>query len=433
MGIDRAGMRGILLNTGWLFFDKVVRLAFGVVVSVWIARYLGPSDYGVLSYALSFVAILGSVAGLGLDSLVVRELIGGKRPAEAVLGTACVLRLTGGVVTVALCLVAVLLVHPGDTRLLFITLTLSVGFIFQSLDVIEYWFQAGTRSKHAVISRSMAFFFMSCLKIFAIVSGASLIVFAMLSTLEFLMMGLSLAIAYVRRGGKLIRWTFDPIQAKIYLADGWPLALSGMAIIVYMKIDQIMIGKMLGVASVGTYAAAVRLVELWYVIPMALTASAFPAIFEAKSMDPSVYRARLQALYDVLAWIGLGIGLIVSLFSGFIITVLYGEDYSGAAPVLALYVWSAVATFLGVASSQFLVAENYTRVSLYRTLLGMISNFLLNVWLIPAYGISGAATATVISYSVATFSLVLFTSTREQSLMLLKSLFFVRLFRSRVA
>jgi len=188
-----------------------------------------------------------------------------------------------------------------------------------------------------------------------------------------------------------------------------------------MKIDQVMIKNMLDAKAVGNYAIAVRLSEVWYFIPMAITNSLIPAIINAKKISEKLYYERLQKLYDLMTWLSIGISLPIMLLSTKIIELLFGIQYQEAAGVLKIYVWAGVFVFLGVASSQYLLAENYIKIEALRTVIGAIVNIILNIVLIPIYEIQGAAIATVISYFVSTFVIVLIPKTYKNSILMFKS------------
>jgi O-antigen/teichoic acid export membrane protein len=241
---------------------------------------------------------------------------------------------------------------------------------------------------------------------------------------------LGFVVVYQFKKNKITNWKFDKNISLSLLKDSWPLILSGVVVSIYMKVDQVLIKNMLDVKEVGYYAAAVRLSESWYFIPVAISNALFPAIVNAKNISRELYLTRLQKLYDVLAWIAIGISIPVSFFSSDIINLLYGNNYVSSAPILTIYIWAGAAVFLGVASSQYLVAENLTKISFMRTSLGMIANVILNIILIPLYGIIGSAVATLISYSIATFSIVLFKNTSNQFVMMLKSIFLINLIPS---
>jgi O-antigen/teichoic acid export membrane protein len=184
------------------------------------------------------------------------------------------------------------------------------------------------------------------------------------------------------------------------LQDSWPLILSGVMVTIYMKIDQVMLGNMANAQAVGNYAAAVRFSEIWYFIPMAVCSSVFPAIIRAKQRSREEYYARLQQLYDLMAWIALAIAIPMTFASVPLLTTLLGKEFAEAGQILAWHIWASPFVFLGVAQSQWLMAENFTHLSFAKTSLGAITNILLNLVLIPPYEGVGAAIATMISYGV---------------------------------
>jgi O-antigen/teichoic acid export membrane protein len=185
---------------------------------------------------------------------------------------------------------------------------------------------------------------------------------------------------------------------------------------------------MMSEEAVGYYAAAVRICEAWYFIPVTLCNAIFPAIVNAKNVSTEFYNNRMQKLYDILTWSAIGIAVPVTIFSSQIIELLFGNEFSPAAPVLTIYIWAGVAVFLGVASSQYLINENFTKLSFTRTTIGMIVNVILNLILIPYYGIIGSAIATLISYTVVTFIISFHKNFKLQFKMMLKSLFLISLF-----
>jgi O-antigen/teichoic acid export membrane protein len=208
------------------------------------------------------------------------------------------------------------------------------------------------------------------------------------------------------------------------LQDSWPLILSGVMITIYMKIDQVMLGNMANAQAVGNYGAAVRFSEIWYFIPMAVCSSVFPAILRAKQRSKEEYYARLQQLYDIVAWMALAIAIPMTFVSVPLLTTLLGKEFAEAGQILAWHIWAGPFVFLGVARSNWLMAENLTRFSFLTTSLGAIVNVWLNFLLIPPYSGVGAAIATVLSYAVAShISCLLYPPMFKSGLMLTKALF----------
>ena len=420
------GFKKYLANTGWMFFEKVLRILLAFTVSIFLARYLGPSDYGLFNYVLSFTGLFTILSSFGIEGILTRELVKSPDKADELLGTCFRLRLIGSFLSIVLTVSAAILIEePLST--LFLIIIISSGTFFQSITVVEQYFQSKVEAKKNVIAQSSSFFITSVLKIILILFEQPLVMIVFAHVSEFIFLSIGYFIIYLRTGNKFNNWSYSSSSAKKIVKDSWPLMLSGLVISVYMKIDQVMIKNMMTSADVGYYAAAVKLSEAWYFIPMIISVSLFPAIINAKSVGRDFYLNRLQKLYDLLAAIAIGIAIPFTVFSEFIIKIVFGSSFMPASSVLTIYIWAGVGTFLGVASSQYLISENLTKLSFYRTLIGMIINVLLNIFLIPRYGINGAAFATLVSYTLATFSIGIIKKTSYHFIMMIKSILFINL------
>lgn len=391
----RPNLVKIVDNMSWLFFDKVLRMGVGLLIGVWVARYLGPEQFGLLSFASAFVGMFGALAGLGLQSIVVRDIVRDLACKEETLGTAAVLQLLAGLLAYCCVLGAIFMLRPEDTLAKLLVAILGSIMLFRSSDVALYWFESQVLSKYIVWVQNGCFLIFAAIKVCLIVSNAPLLAFAWATASEALIVALLIFFMLSLHGPKLKKLRFSLLRAKVLLADSWPLLLSGMAIMVYMKIDQIMLGQMLGDDAVGIYSAAVRISEVWYFIPMMIVASVFPTILEAKKRDEKQYIQRLQRLYNLMVWLSVAIALPMTFFSTPIVVALFGSAYAESGPILAIHIWASVFVFLGVASGQWFVAENRQILGFQRTLLGLIINIVLNFILIPKFGVIGAAVATL--------------------------------------
>ena len=413
-------------NTSWLFAEKILRILISFLVTVLVIRYLGPEQFGLLSYAISFYGLFSAISVLGLENISIRELVKYPEKRDNILGSVFLLRLVGGIVTIIL-IALTLFISEEPTDISILIIIISTSAIFQSFSVIDYYFRSEVKAKYSVYVMMASVLFTSSLKILLIVLEAPLIYFAIVFSVEFLIAASGFLLVYKHNKLKIIKWKFRKETAMNLLKDSWPLILAGLVISIYAKIDQVMIKNMIDSKELGYYATAVRLSEAWYFIPVALTNSIFPAVINAKKVSNEFYINRIQKLYDILAWMAIAIAVPVSIFSKDIINIIFGIEFQSAAPVLTIYIWAGVAVFLGVASSQYLITENYTKLAFSRNFIGMIINVALNFILIPKYGIVGAAYATLISYSLAVVSIVLFPKTRKQFFMMMKSILFVNL------
>ena len=310
---------------------------------------------------------------------------------------AFILKLMGSLILFAM-LFFISLITSNDEYTNLLIFLAALSSIFQAFNVIDFYFQSKVLSKYVVFSSIFMLILSSIVKIILIINKFSLIYFVFVMLLDSLILAICLIYFFKINGGEILKWSFDLKTSKKLLKSSWPLILSGLVIGVYMKIDQVMIKEILGVYYVGQYAAAVKLSEALYFLPVIITKSLFPAIIKSKQLSNEVYTNRMQSLYFLLTRFSLAIAIIVSILSPFIIETLYGIDYNEAVNVLIIHVWSLIFVSIGVIYNSWLINEGYTKKTFPRALLGMTVNIVLNYLLIPTYGIEGAAIASLIGY-----------------------------------
>ena len=396
--------KGVVTNIGWLFADRILRMGVGLVVGVWVARYLGVEQFGTFNYAAAFVVLFSTCASLGLPSLIIREIANEPEKKEQILGTAFWLQLSGGIATLLLAITTISILRHDDPVTIGLVSILASVSIFQAFDTIDLWFQSQVNSKYTVLAKNAAFLVITLFKVLLINIHAPLLSFAWATLAEAAIGSVGLIYCYKLQGYFISMWKWDFHIAKKLLRESYPLIFSGMAVVIYMKIDQIMLGEMIGSQSVGIYSAATRISEIWYFIPTAIASSIYPAIFSAKKEGNEIlYYRRIQQLLRLLSTIAIIIAVPMSFLSGDVVTILFGSEYSAAGPILAIHIWAAVFVFMGVGTSSWFIAEGLTYLTFRRTLIGAVVNIILNFVLIPMYGGIGAAIATVISQAFASF------------------------------
>ena len=391
-------------NTSWLFGEKILRMIVGLFVGIRVARYLGPEQFGLFSYAQSFVGLFTAIATLGLDGIVIRELVKDESRRDELIGTAFWLKLMGAFAVLAVLAIAVNFTS-NDHFTNILVFIIASATIFQSFNVVDMYFQSKVMGKYIVYANVFSLLLSSLVKVALILYDAPLIAFAWTIVFDSFILACGFLYFYIKNhlNINLLHVRFEKSTAVSLLRDSWPLILSGMVIAIYMKIDQVMIKEMMNSEAVGQYAAAVRISEAWYFIPMVIASSLFPAIINAKKQSEELYHARLQKLYNLMVWMAIAIALPMTFLSDWVIHLLYGNQYNQAGSVLMIHIWTGVFVFLGVAFSGYLTAENLTKKSFYRTFFGAVLNIGLNIILIPKYGISGAAIATLISQFTANY------------------------------
>ena len=399
----RPNLVKIVNNIGWLFFDKILRMGVGFFIGVWIMRYLGPEQFGLLSFATAFVSLFGAFATLGFQTIVVRDIVRNPNCAAETLGTTAFLQLISGVAVYLAILVTISYLRSDDPIARTIVAILGSTMLFKASEISVYWFESKVLSKYTVWVQNGVFLVFAAVKMILILQQASLMAFVWITLAEAMVVAIILLGVMSKYGLLLTELLVSIKRAKSLFKDSWPLLLSGVTITIYMKIDQIMLGHMISDKAVGIYSAALRISEIWYFVPMVIAASTFPAILESKKRSEKLYYARLQTLFDTMAVISVGLALPVTFLSSHIVTLLFGEIYRDAGLILSIHIWSAVFVFFGVASGQWFAAEGRQLLSLQQTAIGCFVNVVLNLWLIPVYDVVGAALATVISYAVAGF------------------------------
>ena len=396
-------LQKIIGNLAWIFTDRILRMVLSLLVGVWVARYLGAEQFGLYNYAIAFVALSGTVATLGLDQIVIRDLVSDPSRKATLLGTAFALKLVGGVVALGLIVGIVSLLQPGEKLTQQLVAVIALSMIFQSADVIDFWFQSQVQSKYTIWAKNGALIATSLGKVLLIQYHASLVWFAWIYSAEFILSAVGLVIAYQCRGHLLIAWQYSLKCAIELLKNSWTLILSSFVIIIYMRIDQIMLGQMVGSRAVGVYSVAVRISELWYFVPMAITSSVYPALIEAKKISEALYYQRIQKLLSLMSILSYAVAIAVSLFAKQIISLLFGESYHGADSILIFHIWTGVFVSTGLVRSLWTTTENLMQFAFATTAIGAAINIVINLFLIPAYEGVGAAIATVISQAFASY------------------------------
>ena len=424
----QSNFRKYFANTSWILGERILRMGVSLFVGIYVARYLGPERFGLLSYASSFVGIFAALATFGLDEVVVRELVKTPEQREKILGTSFLLKLVGTLLMWAAILVAIPFTE-NDFQTNILIIIIAFGVLFQAFNVIDLSFQADVKSKYVVHAQFVQLIISSIVKIILVFNEAPLIWFASVFFLDAIVLALGLVFTYLHNSNKIFSWKWSYETSKNLLHDSWPLIFAGIVVSVYMKIDQLMIKEMLGAKEVGLYAAAVKLSEAWYFIPMAIASSLYPAIINARVFQKEVYYQKIQNLFDLMVWIAVSIALPTTFLSTLVVEFLYGKEYLGSSSVLIIHIWTAVFVFLGVASSKYLLAENFIKKTFYRTFIGALLNIIMNYYLIRIIGIEGAAISTLVSHFFAAYLYDFFDKDlRNMFIFKTKSLLFYRLY-----
>lgn len=399
-------------NAFWLFAEKGLRATEAFLIGLWVARYLGPEDFGLLNYAHSLVFLFTAIATLGLDQIVIKDLVNKGALRDKILGTTFGLRI-GGFLVMTLFILLTLLFLDNSTRVNWLIWLITFSVLFQSFNGIDFYFQSKVASKPITMVNMGMILISAVIKIGLIIAKADLIYFAGIYAIETFINAVGFIYFYSREKLKITDWKFSWDTAKNLLSRSWFLIIGTIATAIYMKIDQVMIKEFMGDRAVGLYSAAVKTCSVWLFVTVAITQSVFPSLVKLKKTNQEQFLNRLQQLYNLLMKIAIVASIVFTLFSSVIVNFLFGEAYVESSGILTIYIWSIIFVFLSNASWGYYLNENLEKFSSIRLVAGAIINVVLNLIFIKKFGLLGAAYATLISYAISGYLVnALFTKTR---------------------
>jgi len=396
---DSAGLKRYTTNTLWALIVRTINTVAAFFVTIYLVRYLGPENYGQLSYAISFVGLFSIIASLGLDNILYRDLIKYPEKRNEYLGSAFILKLLSGILATGLTVIFALLLSEDDVSRMVIFILAST-FIFNAFNIIGYEYQANVAQKYTSIITLIVSLSLNILKLIVIFLGQGIVYIGLVLLLEAVLYATLLIYIRTHHYGKISAWRFDKIIAIQLLKDCWPFIFIAAFTTIYVRIDQVMLKPLVDSSAVGLYDAAVRIAEVWLFIPAIIASSLFPAIVNAKSVGVHEYKKRLIGLSGFMVLLGVLVALPLSILAEPLMVLLYGPAFTASAAVFVIYVWAGIWASLDIVTRFFLIAENRKVLIFVTSFLTAILNILLNLYLIPKYGIIGAAWSTFISYTL---------------------------------
>ena len=385
-------------NTSWLFVEKILRMILGIFISIWIARYLGPEQFGLFSYAQSFAGLFSVVATLGLNGIVVRELVKNKEKEQDILATSFYLKLIGAFFVLSTLIVAIN-ITSNDFYINSLIFIIASSTIFQSFNVIDFYFQSKVLSRYVVYANFISLLISSFVKIGLILSNAPLIAFAWVVLFDSFILAMGLIYFYNKSKNSIKLWRFDKKIAFDLLKDSWPLIIASVGYTVYSKIDQVMLYNMLDVHTVGIYSVGVGFISVFVFIPTIVVNSIYPYLVKNEySLEKIIIH-----LYRFLIFISFLFILLIYFFGENLIIQLYGSQYFQTSSIIIILSISFLFESIATINGRWIWIMNKQIISLYRTIFGALINILLNIYLIPIYKIQGAVYATLITLFLSTF------------------------------
>lgn len=407
-------MRRFLGNTSWILFERVLHVALTLVTTSLTLRYLGTNGSGMIDYGASYVTIFTILCKLGLDSILVSEIVKEEEAPGTLVGTTIGLRLLSALASVGVIAAVVALLKPNDTEILLITVIQSTSLLLVAFDTIDFWFQSQLQSRFTALSKAIAFLVVCGLRLTLIALSADVYWFAFASVADALIIGVLLLVFYHRTAQDPLRFSWK--TARYLLPLSAPFILSALLITVYTQMDTIMLGSLAPGdtdIAVGVYNAAAKVCNMWVFVPCAIIDSARPMIMSQKGKDEAAYEKRYCRLYAAVIWLGIVAATGISLLAPWIIRIVAGEAFAASVPVLVVLIWARLFSVMGTTRGIWMVCERLSRYVVLFAGMGAVVNFVLNILLIPRMGVMGAAVATLITELIVSIVLpVCFPKTR---------------------
>ena len=400
------GRKKFVSNTAWVIAQHIFSLIISITVVALTARYLGPTAYGKINYCKSFLTFFTSLAGMGIDSLIVSEIIKKPEKEGSYLGTAMVFRLIASFVSYILLLALIAAINPGDRELLIIASFQSLSIIFETYTVLNYWFQIRLKMKVVSIVMIIAISVASVWRIILLVRKSSVEWFALSSAIQSLVCALLIIAVFVRKTD--VRLKFSIHDGLSLLKLSYNCIISNISIVIYMEIDKVLLGNMTDAAHVGVYSAAVLLSSYWQFIPSALIESARPIVLAKRKESHEGFINRFQLVLAGVSIIGLLYAVCMTGMGWLVLKTVYGEDYMKGAVSLVILSWASFISMVGSARTIWINGESFYKYDKWFTVSACVINIVLDVVFIKFLGITGAAIATIITYAYEVFIAPLF-------------------------
>ncbi|MDO4622419.1 MAG: flippase [Eubacteriales bacterium] len=400
MNLKKIVKNKVIKNAGWLIGGKIINKILAFIVGILTARYLGPGNYGLINYAAAYTTFFAAVCSLGINSIIVKNFLEFPDEQEETLGTALVLKGIASLLSAVMITGIVYVVDRNEPVTLAVVILSSLSLIFQIYDTFQYWFQSRLQSKYPAIATNIAYIVVSVFKVILLILGKDVRWFALSNSLDYIVAGVFLFVIYKKSNGK--RLSFSIRKGKQLLSKSCSFIISGLMVSIYASTDKLMLKRFLSESEVAYYSLASTLSVTWAFVLTAVIDSMYPVIVEKYQTDYASYERKNRQLYGIVFYAAMLMSVLIAGFSGPIIQILYGEKYLGAIVPLRIVVWYTAFSYLGVARNAWMVCEDKQKYLNILYPVAAVSNVLLNYLLIPKWGASGAAAASLVTQIITT-------------------------------
>lgn len=393
-------------NAGWLIGGKIAQMLLSLIVSIFSARLLGPSNYGLVNYGLTYTAFFTSLCYLGLHSIVLKEFVDNPNQKGLVIGTSLGLRLISSLCAVVLIFLMSVIIDHGEKETIIVVVLTSISLIFQTFDTFSYFFQANYMSRITAIAGFVGYTVTSCYRILLLIMGTNVRWFALSNSVDYIFIAVILFICYKKHGGPKLSFSFS--KGKELLGKSYHFILSGAMIAIYGQADKLMLKHYLSQSAVGLYSVASSINNAWVFVLSAIVTSLSPSIMSLYKTNKMLFERKNKQLYCLVFYISTVVAIVFTVLSRFIVSLLYGEQYIESAGVLAIITWLTAFSYLGVARDPWSVCTDNQKFLKYMYVGAAVLNVILNAFMIPRWGINGAALASLLTQFFTCFIIPLF-------------------------
>lgn len=382
-------------NAGWLIGGRVAQMILSFFVSILTARYLGPGNYGIISYVNAYVAFFTSLCTLGLNSVIIKDFVDKPEEQGEAIGTSLALRFASSFFSALMILCIVRVVDRNEPKTIVIAILCSISLVFQVLDTFNYWFQSRYASKVTSIATFLAYAATALYRIVLLIFQKDVQWFAFATSIDYIVLGTILFCAYKKYNGPKLSVSLE--KAKSLLGRGYHYILSGMMVAIYGQTDKFMLKQMLDETSVGYYSLASTVNLMWVFVLQAIIDSMYPTIMNLYGKDKKQFERKNRQLYAIVIYVSMAAAVCFVIFAPLVIRILYGDAYLPAVGPLRVITWYTIFSYLGVARNAWIVCMNKQKYLKYMYLSAAFINIGLNYIMIPLWGASGAALASLLT------------------------------------
>ena len=419
----------VVKNAGWIMTGRIIQMICAFFVSLLTARFLGPSNYGLINYGIAYTTFFYSICTLGINSVLVKVLVDEPEKEGEALGTTVILQFISSLASALMIIGIVSIIDNKEPLTIVVVALCTIGLLFRVFEVLRCWFQAHLMSKFSAIASTVGYLLTSAYRLVLLMRNADIKWFALATAVDYFAIAVLLLFFYRRSRG--MQFHYSKAEAKKLLKMSTPFILSGLMVSIYGTTDKLMLKQMLSEASVGYYSTAVSLCNVWVFVLTAIIDSMYPLIMESHKENHIKYEQQNRLLYAIVFYVSIFVSILFVLFGSPVIQLLYGEEYMPTVAPLRVVTWYVAFSYLGVARNAWIVSENLQKYNAPIYICAAITNVLLNLVLIPILYETGAALASLITQVSIIFVFPLFIKPMRRNTKLMVEAIFFKGIRSK--